>query len=167
MLVSEWSDDEVAAYQLDANGNPVPATRVSFITGLYGAEGAAIDPLTGDFLFSTFGGGDRVIVVQGFAAPGVDEIIARKMLNAFELKQIGPNPFSRHTSMTFTLPRSGFVTLRVFDILGQEIETLVANQFSAGTHTASWNASGVASGVYFCRLECGGVVAEKKLLVIK
>jgi hypothetical protein len=69
MLVSEYSGDKIAAYEIDTNGDPIPGTRVDFVTGLDGAEGAAIDPLTGDFLFSTFGGGDRVIVVRGFAPP--------------------------------------------------------------------------------------------------
>ena len=70
MLVSEYSADNVAAYELDADGNPIPGTRVDFITGLTGAEGAAIDPLTGDFLFSTFLVEDsRLIVVQGFVPP--------------------------------------------------------------------------------------------------
>jgi hypothetical protein len=68
MIVSEFTDNMVSTYELDASGNPVPATRRTFMTGLEGAEGALIDPVTGDFLFSTFGGGDRVIVVQGFAA---------------------------------------------------------------------------------------------------
>ena len=70
MLVSEYSADNVAAYELDADGNPMPGTRVDFITGLTGAEGAAIDPLTGDFLFSTFlTEGSSIIVVQGFVPP--------------------------------------------------------------------------------------------------
>ena len=69
LLVSEWSAGNIAAYSLDGDGNPIPGSRVDFITGISGAEGAFIDPLTGDFLFSTFGGGDRVIVVEGFAPP--------------------------------------------------------------------------------------------------
>ncbi len=69
MLVSEYDNDVVSIYQFDANGNPNPATRALFIDGLAGAEGAVIDPLTGDFLFSTFGGTNRVIVVRGFALP--------------------------------------------------------------------------------------------------
>jgi hypothetical protein len=69
MLVSEYSAGRVAAYEVDANGDPIVATRKDFVTGLTGAEGAAIDPVTGDFLFSTFGGGSRVVVVQGFAKP--------------------------------------------------------------------------------------------------
>jgi PEP-CTERM motif len=69
LLVSEYSAGKIAAYEVDANGNPLVSTRRDFITGLTGAEGAAIDPLTGDFLFSTFGGGNQIVVVQGFLAP--------------------------------------------------------------------------------------------------
>src|SRR4029434_10134117 len=73
MLVSEYSAGNVAAYTIDANGNPVPGSRRTFIAGLDGAEGAPIDPLTGDFLFSTCGCGgaaNRVIAVRGFTLPG-------------------------------------------------------------------------------------------------
>lgn len=69
MLVSEWGAGNVAAYEIDGDGNPIVASRQDFITGLSGAEGALIDPLTGDFLFSTFGGGDRIVQVQGFLVP--------------------------------------------------------------------------------------------------
>jgi PEP-CTERM motif len=69
MLISEFSANLVSAYDLDANGNPLVSTRRTFVSGLAGAEGAAIDPVTGDFLFSTFGGSNQVIVVQGFNTP--------------------------------------------------------------------------------------------------
>lgn len=69
MLISEFSANLVSAYDIDANGNPLVSTRRTFVSGLAGAEGAAIDPVTGDFLFSTFGGSNQVIVVQGFKAP--------------------------------------------------------------------------------------------------
>lgn len=70
-LISEFSAGAVRAYDLDSNGDPIPATRREFLTGLSGAEGAVIDPVTGDFIFSTFGGGDRILVVQGFSAPEI------------------------------------------------------------------------------------------------
>jgi hypothetical protein len=69
LLVSEYSAGTIAAYTIDSNGDPVVASRTVFMSGLTGAEGAAIDPLTGDFLFSTFGGTNHVIVVKGFAVP--------------------------------------------------------------------------------------------------
>jgi hypothetical protein len=69
LLDSEFTDGVVSAYDVDANGDPMVSTRRTFVSGLEGAEGAFIDPMTGDFLFSTFGGGDRVIVVRGLNRP--------------------------------------------------------------------------------------------------
>ena len=69
MLVAEYGANRISAYEVDAEANPVLATRRTFLSGLTGAEGAAIDPLTGDFLFSTFGGSNRIVAVQGFMAP--------------------------------------------------------------------------------------------------
>jgi hypothetical protein len=69
MLVSDWSAGRVSAYEIDAEGDPVAATRKDFVLDLTGAEGAVIDPLTGDFLFSTFRGGNRIVRVEGFAIP--------------------------------------------------------------------------------------------------
>ncbi|QKK10048.1 MAG: hypothetical protein HND58_19090 [Planctomycetota bacterium] len=66
VLISEYSNGRIASYQVDSNGDPIANTRRDFLTGLSGAEGGARDPLTGDFLFSTFGGGNRVLVVRGF-----------------------------------------------------------------------------------------------------
>lgn len=75
VLVSEYGANRVSAYEIDSNGDPLTATRRDFLTGLTGAEGATIDPLTGDFLFSTFGTSNRVVLVRGFDAPvsGVPE----------------------------------------------------------------------------------------------
>jgi hypothetical protein len=66
ILVSEWSAGFLAAYDADANGDPVMGTRRDFVTGLTGAEGAFLDPYSGDFLFTTFGGGNRLIAIRGF-----------------------------------------------------------------------------------------------------
>ena len=69
MLVCEFATGGIYAYDLDANADPIRATRRPFMTGLTGAQGAAIDPLSGDFVFSTFGGSNSVIAVRGFALP--------------------------------------------------------------------------------------------------
>ncbi len=65
-LVSEYGTGRVVSYRLDSNGDPIPSTQRVFLSGLSGAEGGVRDPLTGNFLFSTFGGAGRVIVVEGF-----------------------------------------------------------------------------------------------------
>jgi hypothetical protein len=73
LLVSEWSANKIATYEIDASGDPTLTTRKDFITGLQGAEGAYRDPATGDFFFSTWGQQlDRVIVVRGFAPITID-----------------------------------------------------------------------------------------------
>jgi hypothetical protein len=69
MLISEWTANNIAAYEVDAGGNPVPTTRKDFVLGLTGAEGAFLDPLSGDFLFSTFAEVNRVIAIRGFKPP--------------------------------------------------------------------------------------------------
>ena len=88
LLVSEYGVDEIAAYQVDGNGDPVVTKRRVFLAGLDGAEGALIDPVTGDFLFSTFGGGSRVIVVRGFRTPppALPAPEAGKTVNAFVVR---------------------------------------------------------------------------------
>ncbi len=69
VLVSEYGMGRVVAYEVDGSGDPIVSTRRVLLTGLSGAEGAAIDPATGDFFFSTFGSGNQVVRVSGFAAP--------------------------------------------------------------------------------------------------
>jgi hypothetical protein len=69
MLVSAYANNTVDTYEVDTNGNPVLSSRRTFLSGLVGAEGAVIDPITGDFLFSTFGGGSQIVRVSGFIAP--------------------------------------------------------------------------------------------------
>jgi hypothetical protein len=81
LLVTEYQADSVAAYAVDGNGNPIVSSRRTFLTGLDGADGALVDPVTGDFLFATFGGGDRVIVIRGFARP-LPPPVAGKNVNA-------------------------------------------------------------------------------------
>ena len=66
VIISEYQGGRVVTYEVDALGDPIVATRRDLITSLAGAEGATIDPVSGDFLFSTFGGGNRVLVVRGF-----------------------------------------------------------------------------------------------------
>jgi hypothetical protein len=69
MMVSCFSEGRVDTYELDALGNPILGSRRLFMSGIDGAEGAVFDPMTGDYLFSTFGAADRVVAVRGFDLP--------------------------------------------------------------------------------------------------
>jgi hypothetical protein len=92
---------------------------------------------------------------------------ASQASSEFALYQNYPNPFNPSTSLTFRVPSSEFVTLNVFDILGREVTTLVNEQKSAGTHTVQWDATGVASGVYFYRIKTGQFTSMKKLVLLR
>ena len=83
-----------------------------------------------------------------------------------------PNPFNPSTSFRFSLPKAEQVRLEIFNILGQQVVTVVDEQLGAGRHTVEWNGTGrdgalVSSGVYFARLTAGAVAATRKMVVVK
>ena len=86
---------------------------------------------------------------------------------AFTLFQNYPNPFNPSTNISFSLPSRSFVSLKVFDLLGKEVATIVSEEMSAGSYSKQWNASKFASGVYFYRLQAGSFTEIKKLLFLK
>jgi hypothetical protein len=85
----------------------------------------------------------------------------------FQLFQNYPNPFNPTTAIRFGLPVSGWVSLKIFNMLGQEIATLVNDFKSAGIHTVTFNAFGLPSGVYFYKVESAGKGAVRKLVLLK
>ena len=78
-----------------------------------------------------------------------------------------PNPFNPITTIRFNLPRSSAVTLTVYTLLGQEIETLIREELSAGEHRVEWNAQEMPSGIYYYRLEANGFIQTRKMVVMK
>lgn len=85
----------------------------------------------------------------------------------YKLSQNYPNPFNPSTNIRFTIPSQGLVTLRVYDLLGKEVATLVNEEKSAGTYVVRFDASRLASGVYFYRIVSGNFVSTKKLVLLK
>ncbi len=85
----------------------------------------------------------------------------------FDLEQNYPNPFNPSTTISYTLTRSGFVTLKVFSLLGQEVSTLVSDVQPSGNHTVRWNADALSAGVYYYQLRTSGGVLTKKLVLLK
>ncbi len=87
--------------------------------------------------------------------------------NAFALAQNYPNPFNPATNLQFTIGSTQAVSLKVYDLLGREVSTLVHEKLNPGSYTIPWNASSFASGVYFYRLESGSFVETKKMVLMK
>ena len=85
----------------------------------------------------------------------------------FELSQNYPNPFNPATTISFNLPEAGNVKLTLFDILGQEIKTLVNEFKESGVHTINFNASELNSGMYIYKIESNGLTQTRKMTLIK
>ncbi len=109
---------------------------------------------------------------------GITEYVQTEMQPlSFRLEQNFPNPFNPSTHFRFTLPEAHqpsadigtrqFVSLKVYDVLGREVATLVNENRSAGNYAVDWNASAFASGVYFYRLTAGGFSSTKKMILMK
>jgi hypothetical protein len=85
----------------------------------------------------------------------------------FRLEQNYPNPFNPSTVIRYALPSAGQVTLKIFNVLGQEVLTLVNGYQAAGTYSAVMDGRGLASGVYFYRLEAAAHVDVKQMVFVK
>jgi peptidoglycan hydrolase-like protein with peptidoglycan-binding domain len=89
------------------------------------------------------------------------------IVKAFGLNQNFPNPFNPSTTISYQLPSQCRITLKIYDVLGREVTTLVNGIETPGYKSTVWDAGGVASGVYYYRLQAGDFVQTKKLSVVK
>ncbi|MBI2430359.1 MAG: T9SS type A sorting domain-containing protein [Ignavibacteriales bacterium] len=104
-----------------------------------------------------FGRGAELLKVQG------DEIVP----DVFSLSQNYPNPFNPSTTVAYYLPTESEVTIKIFNILGQEIQILVSEKLKAGSHHNEWNAEQFPSGVYILRMVGDGFQESKKMILLK
>jgi len=86
---------------------------------------------------------------------------------SFALKQNYPNPFNPSTKIEFRMADFGFVSLKIYDILGNEVTTLVNSEKSAGVYKVEWNATGIPSGVYFYQLKTDSFIETKQMVLMK
>ncbi|MBN8571426.1 MAG: T9SS type A sorting domain-containing protein, partial [Ignavibacteria bacterium] len=78
-----------------------------------------------------------------------------------------PNPFNPKTNIKFSIPNSGFVSIKVYDAVGKEIKELVGEYRGAGNHVVTFDGINVSSGVYFYRIETNGFTDTKKMILMK
>ncbi|MBK7630757.1 MAG: T9SS type A sorting domain-containing protein [Ignavibacteriales bacterium] len=86
---------------------------------------------------------------------------------AYELGQNYPNPFNPSTTIRFSVPEAGLVTLKVYNLLGEEVATLLNNEQAAGVYEANFDASRLSSGIYFYTLEAKNFTSTKKMVLLK
>ena len=87
--------------------------------------------------------------------------------NHFNLSHPYPNPFNPTTTIEFSISRSNMVSIKVYDILGKEITTLLTDYLTVGNHSIIWNGNNNSSGIYFIRMESGGFIDMKKVFLLK
>lgn len=85
----------------------------------------------------------------------------------YALSQNYPNPFNPSTTIRYSLAQAGYVSLKIFNLAGQEIATLIDGKQNAGEHHVQWQAGGVPSGVYFYQLRMGGKVGTRKMILMR
>ena len=85
----------------------------------------------------------------------------------YHIYQNYPNPFNPNTTIEYYIPEFSFITLKIYDVLGNEIATLVSEEKSIGSYAVEFDASRLPSGIYFYRLQAGSFIGTKKMVLIK
>ncbi len=148
-------------YLSNANGS-----IISWYIAFFGADTANV-PAAGDTLFLyTTKGITHYDTLDIFGLPA-DVKPTKQLPVTFSLDQNYPNPFNPATIIQYSIPKTANVSLKVYDILGREITTLVNGERSVGTYKAEFNAGKFSSGVYFYQLRAGDFVSTKKMILLK
>ncbi|MBE0572306.1 MAG: T9SS type A sorting domain-containing protein [Ignavibacteriaceae bacterium] len=95
------------------------------------------------------------------------ETIEIGSIKTFTLQQNYPNPFNPATTIIYQLPTEGQVSLKIYDMLGNEVATLVNEMKTAGEYQVDFNAAALSSGIYFYRLQAGNFVETKRMMLMK
>jgi len=93
--------------------------------------------------------------------------ISTEVPKGFSLSQNYPNPFNPSTNIKFEISKNSNVSLKIYDMLGKEVATLVNENLGAGTYNSVWNASGFSSGIYFYKIKAGSYTEVRKMILVK
>jgi hypothetical protein len=113
-----------------------------------------------------FVGGNSRITSSLNTATSVSPV-SNQIPDRYSLKQNFPNPFNPSTKINFDIKNSSFASLKIFDSMGREVETLVNENLSAGSYSVEFNASNITSGIYFYTLNTDAFTETKKMVLVK
>lgn len=112
--------------------------------------------------------GSSSAVAEQNSSDATNKVLLKEELpTSYAMEQNYPNPFNPSTVINYQLPQAGFVTLKVYDILGNEVKTLVNEFKSAGKYSTNFGASNLASGIYIYQLKSGSYISIKKMILAK
>ncbi len=101
------------------------------------------------------------------AFPPTDVQTVDNVVKTYQLSQNYPNPFNPSTTIKFSIPEKNMVTLKIFNVLGQEVKSLVNREYSAGSYEVNFDASQLSSGIYFYSISAGDFHSTKKMILMK
>ncbi len=184
-LIRLWDD---GTHGDAVKGDNIWTTQLTFAAGVaqyvefkYGAVFSGVDTLNGgaSYLDNEAGfalnhsmllTGATQMVTNNFGdqvTTGVRENPAAKVPTSFALSQNYPNPFNPSTQINYSIPKNSLVTLKIYNVLGQEVATIFSGQQKAGNYIVTFDASKYASGVYFYRIQAGTFSSTKKMILMK
>ena len=157
--------------KLDTAGNQIWETTISaagytFNIGGFIALDDSANVYIGSSSWSQYTAGYFVIKYNQISSPGLVKPFVGGV-HSYSLTQNYPNPFNPTTTISFSLPSKSFVSLKVFDILGRDVATIVSEEMSAGNYSRPWNADKMSTGIYFYRLQAGSFTETKKLILLR
>ncbi|MCH7886476.1 MAG: CHRD domain-containing protein [Candidatus Marinimicrobia bacterium] len=157
---------------IDFNGNSVEG-HWSYTDSIALTDSIVTELLAGNIYINIHttanpSGEIRGQILSGIGTPiiGVEDE-QRIVPNSFSLRQNYPNPFNPRTMIEYTLPNSVKVLLTVYNLLGEEVTRLIDKRIPAGVHQVTWDASNIASGMYFYKLQAGDFVRTRKMVLLK
>jgi len=103
------------------------------------------------------------LIIHSYPVTKEKEITIRN----YSVSQNYPNPFNPSTSIRYGIPERSFVTIKIYDILGNEITTLINEEKSAGSYEVEFDAAGLSSGIYFYTLSTGNFLSTKKMILLR
>ncbi len=134
--------------------------------GVEGMDLKIKDPFTGDLINAEIKNGEEILIANSVLNKITIQFDGMKQFD-YELSQNYPNPFNPNTTIKFQLAKDGFVTLKVYDILGSEVTTLVNEQKKPGKYEVDFNAASFASGIYFYKVTSGNRKKKAKTKLFK
>ncbi|MGD0338143.1 MAG: FG-GAP-like repeat-containing protein [Bacteroidota bacterium] len=170
IVVTNFGGNTVSVLRnTSTSGSVSLASKVDYTTGNSPID-IAITDINGDgkpdLVTANYGSNIISLLRNTVGTVGV-ESDGQTLPTHFSLMQNYPNPFNPTTTINYQLPSRSHVTLKVFDILGRDVATLVAEEKAPGRYTATWNAADLAGGVYFYKMSAGSFSETKKLILLR
>ena len=161
--ILEMGTDSWFHYNSDGNLDSTVLTHITS-SGILANKGTLVDSYGNHIVLPDYQGENHFyyskLIITGIKEEKLND-------NAFVLSQNYPNPFNPATTITYSLPKNSFVILKIYDLLGREITTLVNEEKQSGTYKVTWNAQNIPSGVYFYKIIASNYSKTNKMILLR